>query len=283
MLRETCGEKAQLQAVSSIVGNRTNDADDEWVNAGTKQKKTDAPADRKKSLLDKIDHAKTSDERDELYVELALYLAEKDDLRARDLVDKIEDSEVRKSARAFIDSDWAVQAIARKNVARALEIARIGDLTHLLRAWVFAQAAKLLEKTDREKALVLIDDSVAEAKRMENSDPERARAFFGAANAMATVNRSGVWDATDNAIRAANSAEKFTGEDDRIAFKLITKKGGGFSGESVPDFDLAGIFKILATEDYERAVELARGFERQAPRANAVIAIARTVLEEKKK
>ncbi len=49
-----------------------------------------------------------------------------------------------------------------------------------------------------------------------------------------------------------------------------------------PDFDVAGVFTDLAREDYTRAVDLARGFERDAPRANAVIAIARSILEEKK-
>ena len=52
---------------------------------------------------------------------------------------------------------------------------------------------------------------------------------------------------------------------------------------SFADFDVAGIFTKLTNEDYEKTVELARGFQNQAARANAVIAIARTVLEEKKK
>jgi hypothetical protein len=51
----------------------------------------------------------------------------------------------------------------------------------------------------------------------------------------------------------------------------------------VPDFDLEGIFRSLSNYDYDKAVELARGFQGEAPRANAVIAIARSVLDEKKK
>jgi hypothetical protein len=52
--------------------------------------------------------------------------------------------------------------------------------------------------------------------------------------------------------------------------------------DSVADFDVAGIFEALAKDDYERSVELARGLEREAPRANAVLAIARSVLEDKR-
>jgi hypothetical protein len=52
---------------------------------------------------------------------------------------------------------------------------------------------------------------------------------------------------------------------------------------SVAEFNVAGIFAELANEDYDRAVELARGFQREAPRASATIAIARSIFEEKKK
>jgi hypothetical protein len=47
----------------------------------------------------------------------------------------------------------------------------------------------------------------------------------------------------------------------------------------VADFDLNGIFRDLADQDYDRAVELARGFQGEGPRALATIAIARAVLE----
>jgi hypothetical protein len=52
---------------------------------------------------------------------------------------------------------------------------------------------------------------------------------------------------------------------------------------SAQDFDVTGIFGELAKDDYNRTVELARGFEREAPRASAVIAIAKAVLENKDK
>lgn len=50
---------------------------------------------------------------------------------------------------------------------------------------------------------------------------------------------------------------------------------------AAPDFDVEGIFTNLATDDYDRAVQLARGFQGEAPRTNATIAIARSVLNEK--
>jgi len=50
-----------------------------------------------------------------------------------------------------------------------------------------------------------------------------------------------------------------------------------------PDFDIKGIFGFLAKDDYDRAVELASGFQAEAPRAAAAIVIARSVLDEKRK
>lgn len=53
--------------------------------------------------------------------------------------------------------------------------------------------------------------------------------------------------------------------------------------DGVSEFNLDGIFRDLATRDYDRAVELARGFQGEGPRAVATIAIARAILEPKKK
>jgi hypothetical protein len=51
--------------------------------------------------------------------------------------------------------------------------------------------------------------------------------------------------------------------------------------DGVPDFNIEGIFGKLATDDYDRAVQMARGFHGETPRVNATIAIARSVLNEK--
>ena len=62
-----------------------------------------------------------------------------------------------------------------------------------------------------------------------------------------------------------------------------SKGGSSVNTNDVPDFDLEGIFKDLALRDYDRAVELARGFQCEGPRAVATIAIARAILEPKRR
>jgi len=177
----------------------------------------------------------------------------------------------------------AIRAVEKKDPERALQIVKNGELSHFVRAWLLSQVASQLAKTDRDQALSLLDDSAAEAGRIETSDPERPRAFFAIANVVLNLNRPAVWDTMSDAIKAANSADKFTGEDGQITFGLNTKGSSSINQHSFPDFDVAGIFAKLADEDYDKAVQLAGGFQREAPRANAVIAIALSVLEEKKK
>lgn len=277
----TTALRAQLEALASVASNSARQRDDDSVNRGLGPEKP--ASDREQLLLDRIDRAKTSTERDQLNLQLAMFLAGKGEIRARDYVNKIDDSEIRNSARAFVDGSMASQAINKKDAERALEIARTGELTHLHRSWLLAQTAKLLGKTDRDRALGLIDEAVSEARRIEVSDADSPRAFFGVTNALLTINRAAAWDAMSDAIKASNSAEKFSGEDGRLTFRILTKGMNAVSQNPVADFDVAGIFAALAAEDYEKAVEVARGFKHEAPRANAVIAVARSVLEDKKK
>lgn len=277
----TTALRAQLEALSSLASESTRQRDDDdWVRKGIRPDKFDQ--DWEQSLLDRLDHAKTSTERDQINFQLANVFAAKSDLKARDYVSKIDDMEMRNAARAYIDVSMAIRAIEKKDAERALEIVRTGELTHLQKSWAFSQGAKLLAKTDRDRALALIEEAAAEARRIEKSDPDRPRALFGVTNALFLIDRKAAWQVIDDAIRAANSAEDFSGEDGQVTFRMITKGMRSINQSSAPDFDVTGIFEAFAREDYEKAVELARGFQREAPRASATIAIARTVLEEKK-
>lgn len=273
--------RAQMQALANAVPEEARERDDDTLREGIRpQEKSE---DREKALLDRIERTRNSDDRDQLYLQLARLYSEKGDLRARDFVDKIADSEVRKTARAFIDATMTLQAVDQKGVDRILELVRTGELTHLQKAWALSQTAKLLSKTDAERAQSVLDQADAEARRIDVSDPDRARALMAIASTYIVLDRRKTWDAVYEATKAANSAPTFTGEDGIIRVSLLTKGMSSIRTSSARDFDVAPIFSELAGEDYGRTVELARLFEREAPRASAVIAIARAVLEEKKK
>ena len=121
-----------------------------------------------------------------------------------------------------------------------------------------------------------------EARRIEPSDPARPHALIAVANALKVVDRSRVWDATFDAVRAANSADGFTGEDGEFVFRFQSKGQSSISNKSVPEFDLEPIFRSLAMLDFERSIDLAKGFQAEGPRAIATIAIARAILQPRK-
>lgn len=273
--------RAQMEALGSALPENARERDDDTMREGIRPRQTNE--DREKALLDQIDRAKTSAERDGLYIQLARIRSENGDLRARDYVDKIDDSDLRKSVRAYVDATMTLRAVDKKDADVILELVRTGELTRLQKVWALSQAAKVLAKTDHDKSLAVIEEAAAEARRIEGSDADRPRALMAVANALLTSDRSKSWDAVYDAIKAANSAEGFTGEDGVLRISLLTKSMASVRSSSAQDFDVSGIFAELARDDYSRTVELARGFEREAPRASAVIAIARAVLEDKQK
>jgi hypothetical protein len=274
--------RVQMEALANAVSEEARQRDDDSLREGIRP--PEKSEDREKALRDQIDRARTSEERDRLYLQMArLFSENEDDARVREFVAKIEDTELRNNARAFFDAILTIRAVDKKNADRVIELVRTGELTHLQKAWALAQAAKLLIKTDREKALTLLDEATASARRIDGSDPDRPRALLALANVLLVADREKSWDAVYDAIKAANSAEGFTGEDGILRVSLRTKSMASVRSSSAPDFNLAGIFTELARDDYGRTVDLARGFQREAPRASATIAIARSVLEEKKK
>jgi hypothetical protein len=278
----TTSLRAQLDALAVLASKGTRERDDdEWMRRGIgSEKPKDNP---EQSLLDRLERAKTAAERDELNLELAMLAADRGDLRARDYVGRIDDMEMRNGARAYVDAFLTLHAVEKKNTEKTLEIMRKAELTHLQRSWALAQIAKLLVKTDRDRALGLIEEATAEARRIQTSERDRPRAFFGVISSLLVLDRKAAWTTADDAIQAANAAEEFTGEDGELTFQLITRNMRAINQTPAPELNVAPVFEAFAEEDFEKAVELARQFQRDAARANAIIAIARTVLEEKKK
>jgi hypothetical protein len=273
--------RAHLNALNAVVSDNTRRKDDEWINRGVRPEKP--VEDQEQALLDRVERAKTSSERDSIHIQLAQMNAGRGEMKARDFADKIEDLEVRKQVQAYIDGSLAGVFVQKKMTEQALELVQKGDLSHLQKVWVLTQCAKLLAPTDKDKATDLVEAAATEARRIDVSDPGLPQALTAVANAFKVVDPTRVWDATFDAVRAANSAQGFTGEDGVMVLKFQSKGQSSVHTNDIPEFNLEGIFKDLADQDYERAVELARGFEAEGPRAVATIAIARAVLEPKKK
>jgi hypothetical protein len=275
----TAGLRAQLEVLSSMVPSNQRRKEEESV------REPAAPAnpkpDPEQSLIDRVDRAKTSAEQDQLYYQLALLRADAGDFKARDYADKIADGELRQAVRGYVDVSMAWKAIEKRDAERALEIVRTGELPRLWKVWTMARAARLLTRTDRERALQILDDAGAEARRMDGSDADRPRAFLAITAALLAIDRIRGWDLMTDAVKVANSAPDFTGADGQLAFRINVKSFRNLHQHGMSEFNVAEVFRSLANEDLDRAVALARVFEREAPRANAVMAVALTVLEKR--
>ncbi|HYX30181.1 MAG TPA: hypothetical protein VE863_16685, partial [Pyrinomonadaceae bacterium] len=231
---------AQADALAQGLPDDVRGRDDDTIREGIRPPQD--PADREKALQDRIDRAKPGEGRDFLYIQMARLYVEKPDIRARDYVDKIDDTELRDKARPYIDGSLALRAVDKKDVDLLFDVIKKGDLSHLHRSWGLMQVAKLLTKTDHDRALSLLEEATAEARRMEDSDADRPRALMGIANAWLPFDRAKAWDAVADAVKAANAAETFTGEDGAFKISFVAKGSSSVRSSSVAEFNVAPIF-----------------------------------------
>ncbi len=273
--------RAQLAALTPDVGEQFRTGENRAVNAGIVPE--DDSRDPMKELEERIKGAADQNERDAIYADVAVGLAGSGDSRAADLVDKIEDSELRKQTRAYVDFQYLNNALQKKDAESALRFARGGELTHIQRVWGLTQASRLLTKTDRARALELLEEAATEARRIGGGEADRPRALVAVTKGFLETDRARAWELVSDVVRAGNSAEGFTGEDARLSVTLRFRNGVMMNSVNATGFDLPGLFRGLARDDLYRAIEVAKNFTVEAPRANAHLAIARAVLEEKRK
>ncbi len=271
--------RAQMGALAPDAPERFRNGTDKMLTRGLVPDETHR--DEGQEALENADRAATPADRDLSFARAALVAARKGDLSARELVDKIQDSELRKSARAFVDFSLVSRAIDRKDAQEALRLTRTGELTSIHRVWALTQIARMVKQTDIKSAGEILDEAAMEARRIGGTDPERTRALVGVATRMYEVDRTRAWEIVAEAVKAANAATGFTGEDAEIVSRFQTKRGTSTTNFNVESFDLNGIFGLLARDDLFRAVELAKTFTNEAPRATATLAIIRAILDQK--
>jgi hypothetical protein len=272
--------RTQMTALGSDVPDEFRRGDNRAVSRGIVPDETES--DPYQRMQERLDHAAKSEERDAIYADYAVAFAGKGDPRAKDLVDKIENTELRKNVRAYTDFQRAELAIQNKDTAEAARIARSGELTSMQKVWTFTSAARLLGNSERSRAVELLEDALAESRRIGGSDPDRARALTAVAAAMVEVDPVRAWETLNEVVKAGNAAEGFTGEDTRISSRLQTQQMVVMTNAPAGEFDLLLAFRLLAREDLLRAIQLAKSFTGEAPRAVATLAIARSVLEKSK-
>jgi hypothetical protein len=279
---QTPALRARLAMLSNDVPERMRQMDDPLYTRGIVPE--DASKDRAQDALDRLGRAKTSDERDQIYFQAAMAASGKDYEKARLLADRIEESELRKQMYAYLIFDALHQAIDDKKPDDALRFARSQELANVQRAWGLTEVGRLLAKTEPDRAAEVLDMASAEARRIDQGSPDRVRALVAIVTQFQKVDSARAWEMMSEVIKAANSLSGFSGEDGELMMRVEFKSGGAMTNNfNVDSFDLTGLFTALAQEDFNRAADLPKGFTGESPRAVAMLAVARTVLNKKQK
>jgi hypothetical protein len=273
--------RVQMTALMSDVSERDRTGENRAVTNGIVPE--DTSKDPMQAMEERLARAADAQERDSIYADMASSLAGSGDPRGRDLVDKIEDTELRQQARAYTDFEYLDSALQKKDVTEALRLARTGELSNIHRVLGLTQAARLLLKQDRERAVELLEEALNVARRIGAGEADRPRALTAVSSVFMEADRSRAWELIAEVVKAGNSAEGFTGDDARVSSMLRFKNGVVMRNTNAADFDLLAVFRALARTDLYPAIEAARNFTNEVPRANAILAIARAVLEDKQK
>jgi hypothetical protein len=198
------------------------------------------------------------------------------------LTDKIEDSVRRSQVHQYVDLQLVQVAISKKETSEIVRVAKAGQLTHTQRVWAYTQAAKILKDSERVRAAELLAEAAEEARRIYTDDPDRARSLVAVATGFVSVDQIRAWELLGEAVKAANSVETFTGENEQLTFGLLaTRTGVKTMSVRAADFSLSGLINALTEVDPTRTTDLAKSFKNPAPRATAILAIAHALLNTK--
>ena len=244
--------------------------------AGVAENRNDVEAD----LNDLLDRATNSHERDRAYAFAAMQLARGGDARAYDFVEKVEDTETRKSVRKMVDYGYLGGLLEQKKTDELIARVMKSELTPALRSNYLVRAAELILKTDRVRALEVLEKAMGEAQRIDAGTPERAYVFVSLLAGFTKVDRARSWDLAREMIKAANNLQDFTGEDSQINWMVEGKISARLGTALAGAYDLPQAFAAMADDDFYQAVDVARTIKGDAPRALATLAVARAVLKE---
>lgn len=268
--------RSQLTALAEQGSRSLVDAEEDFLRQGIER---DSNAG---NLIDRLEErvrgAKSEQERDGIYSDMAAALATRGDLKAQEIADKIENSYRREMTRQYVDLSLFGFAIARKDVATAARLARLESLNHVQRTWAFTQIGRLLLKSDRTRGLEILEEALAEARRIDADDSNRAHVMIDIANQFLTTDSVRAWEVAAEAVKAGNAVETFSGDDSVLTISLIVSSG--LKLIELDTCNLAAFVSLLAKLDFTRANDLAKSFKYDAPRAVATLAIARAALEK---
>jgi hypothetical protein len=269
---------AHLASMGPEIAQRTSANGDIALNRGLNG--TDRPS-MDDELRERLDRARNVDERDKAYAHAAISAADAGDPRARDFVDKIEDLETRKGVRTFADYMLIRGLISNKKADEALGQVRKADLPVTLRSQFLTGIGTLVVKNDRTRAVELFNEALTDARRLEQTS-DQAYLLLALLRQFSTIDRVRTWELLSETTKAINRVPEFTGENSQTTFTLEGKFGIQLGTQLAMPSDLPEIFEQLTQENFYQALDASKAFTGDAPKALAIIAVGRAVLEDKK-
>jgi hypothetical protein len=136
--------------------------------------------------------------------------------------------------------------------------------------------------SDRTRALELLEEALAEARRIDDN-ANRALLITGLATQFLTADIIRSWEVATEAVKAANAAEGFSGEADGLSVALVTSSGLKLIDLDTSALNLSVLVSSFAKQDPTRASDLAKSFKYEAPRAVATLAVASVAMAKAKR
>ena len=270
---------AQLAALGPEAGQATLNAGDLSLNRGMNDNGRREGIEEE--LDDRLKGAQGAAARDRAYAFAAMRAADEGDPRAREYVDKIEDLETRAGLRRFVDYSFIRGLLGKKRADEALTMLSKAELPPTLRAHFLIQAAAILAEKNQTRALELLDQALTETRRIDAATSERAYLLLALLTQFSKLDKDRGWQLLSEMVKAANAVKDFTGENGNTSLMLEGKFSIRMGTELAKPTDLSTLFARLAEDNFYQALDVARTFAGDAPRAIVMISVARTVFEKK--
>jgi hypothetical protein len=161
-----------------------------------------------------------------------------------------------------------------------LLLIRKTELPLTVRAHFLTRIATLKLKNDPVRATELLDEALTETRRLDPGTPERAYSLVAVLRQFSVLDRTRTWELMSEAVKTINSVPDFTGERGQTTLTLEGKFSIRLSVELDSPTDLTEALRQLAEQNFYQAMDISKTLRADAPRALAMIAVARAVLIE---
>jgi hypothetical protein len=203
--------------------------------------------------------------------------------RARRAAAEIKDPDLQRAAGVLIaaatigDISRAYREDKENDYEGILSYVRRSNAPAFVLAWGFAQIAEIAARKDgAARAAEIIEEGERIASAIPESTRERLAGYAVLATAAARYNKERTWILVREVVRAANSLEAYTGDED--SFELLEGGSAGNLSIDGSTFRIDDLFEKMGRFDFNEAVIQARALTSPTPRLLSMHAIARSGL-----